>query len=1538
MFNQNQDKLLLDMEAPDIGRQVDGKLSHSVIGTWSISFNHIRGANPDAAELLSLMSLFHHNRIPLKQLTSPDVSDELEYVSAVSLLTQFSLITIEVNVEGPQESGSDSFTDYFGIHQLVQLLTRKWLERNGELQQWRQNALACVAKVFPYSNNDHKTWAHCEALLIHANKVLEYEVSLESPLLDRAEILYCVGTYYSNKGHYVQARKCLNEASEIRFRFLGPVEKTLSTTRELTSALAKVGEFKLAVEHGRRILEQSIESCGSLAPLTISIRVLLGSCLCSDGVYDEAEDILREARRLQQLSNPNDETPSLVARGNLALLLDLRGRYKEAEMEYRELLQLQKTTFGDDDPETLNTKSNMLVLLTHLEKLTEARDMGYETWGRRSELYGETHPLTVLTQLNLALVLLRLGNTSIATTYVEEALLQMEQKLPYDHPYTLTARQNLSVLLVEAEMYNEGAKLSEEVMLTKKKVLGSHHRDTLFSMLQCGVTQSNIGNNSSAVKILQDALFGYQYVYSPDHPEALMVESTLASVLAEEGKYAEAEYHAHSSLVGLEMTLGRYHINTFHAKRRLSYILDSTGSSASAELLLKATLADMEEAGVKKDRNYFSIIIALANILSDDLTRWIEADQLYTKVISEMKDSDISMRLEVLVTACRYARMLSQVGKLREAEEICREGLQDCESLMGKQSWYTYSILDVLAEVLLRAGKISLAEETCHESLLGWRKTYGDQHHMALRAMAKLGDIYSAQGREDETLQLRRDIVDLREKVWGCANLETLAARTRLGTELGEQSKSEEAKRVLEEVLGKRRAILGDDHAHVLDTIFELADLSRKRQKFAEAEKLFSDVLAKRIVKFGDKAGTTLAARNNLALALRGQKKFAEAEQMDRDLLKDRHIIFGEDHVETSLSYNNLAMTLYDQPDVQEKIEEAEEFIRKAVTIRSEVLGSDHPHTLFSKSNFADVLQARKKWRESEEILRSVFNYRLLTPGPNAAVTWNTFYKLHDVLKKQGSTNGIIQLAREVLSVFCTRFGPESKPTLEAIVLLARRLHLDNIFQESAPLIRQAIDGFEKMSWLDTPNALDALQLLALSYRMQERYTEAVPAAKRALEARARVRGVDHADAQASMSVLAICLNESGQAEQAEFVAKDLILIRERVLGSDADLTLNSQYILLESLYAQRRLEDARKQADSLLVSFQLAKGVDDPQTCSYMESVIKFEADISAWLIAATWTRQLLIQKENKFGPDHQDVIITKHYLANCEFFSGNYAEAVSAYRGLFEYYRDVIPNEAEMLNIQTSLAVGLRWQRRYIEAERICREALTGRQKLLGVTHLQTFNSLSCLIEILTDVGRYSEAEKLASAGYRSMIETLGEDHDQSIRCKHNLGVLTGKLGNKVSAVETLKDTLIKRIKIHGKSGKTTVLTAFELGKILAELDREWEAEMYLRRVALSGESIYGSLHPRTDEFWRSYVLSVLEGWKKSRVNMGNEELRSDVPTVGFWPRLLPLLKAPVVGHRFRSTSPATIGETSKKNGKSREGSIVPEVSDENGEFDVE
>jgi hypothetical protein len=158
---------LLSEEFETVGR--DSETPRALTETWILSFEQIQRQNPLAAELLSLMSFFDRQAIPLK-LLSLYHSDWEEQPPAQVLSKALGLLKAFSLVAENNDSG-------FAMHRLVQLVTHKWLSNTGTIQDFAHQAVLTMSRAFPSASKEGYSqesdaladayWPHAQSVLGH---------------------------------------------------------------------------------------------------------------------------------------------------------------------------------------------------------------------------------------------------------------------------------------------------------------------------------------------------------------------------------------------------------------------------------------------------------------------------------------------------------------------------------------------------------------------------------------------------------------------------------------------------------------------------------------------------------------------------------------------------------------------------------------------------------------------------------------------------------------------------------------------------------------------------------------------------------------------------------------------------------------------------------------------------------------------------------------------------------------------------------------------------------------------------------------------------------------------------------------------------------------------------------------------------------------------------------------------------------------------------------------------------------------------------
>ncbi|KAF1347228.1 TPR-like protein, partial [Lizonia empirigonia] len=550
---ENQAHLLND-KARDIRR--DASVSSAVITTWQLSFEQIRKTRPEAADLLSLMTMFDRQGVPEHILY--EGRSKLQFTEAVGPLLRFSL----VRAQAREQSEGRLQGQLFEMHNLVQLATKKWLELREQVNVWQRAALRIMAAAFP--SGQHETWAACQTLLPHSTKVLDYSTDKnDKAKLDRATIATNTAWYLMSMGQYAEAERHGRSAVAAREEALGREHRdTLTSVSNLGSVLSRQGKYEEAEAMHRRDLEGSEKVLGPEHPDTLTSVSHLGSVLSRQGKYEEAEAKHRRALEGYEKVLGPEHPDTLTSVSHLGSVLSRQGKYEEAEAKHRRALERREKVLGPEHPDTLTSVSNLGSVLESQGKYEEAEAKHRRALERREKVLGPEHPDTLTSVSNLGSVLESQGKYEEAEAKHRRALEGYEKVLGPEHPDTLTSVSNLGSVLSRQGKYEEAEAMHRRDLEGSEKVLGPEHPDTLTSVSNLGSVLESQGKYEEAEAKHRRALEGYEKVLGPEHPNTLTSVSQLGSVLSRQGKYEEAEAKHRRALERREKVLGPEHPDT----------------------------------------------------------------------------------------------------------------------------------------------------------------------------------------------------------------------------------------------------------------------------------------------------------------------------------------------------------------------------------------------------------------------------------------------------------------------------------------------------------------------------------------------------------------------------------------------------------------------------------------------------------------------------------------------------------------------------------------------------------------------------------------------------------------------------------------------------------------------------------------------------------------------------------------------------------------------------------------------------------------
>jgi tetratricopeptide (TPR) repeat protein len=456
---------LLDEESGDLRR--DPGVPNSVIRTWQISFDQIKEKWPSAAKLLSLIAMLDRQGIP-DFLLHASYPDDLDLEAALSPLEEFSLISIE-------RGGTR-----FEIHRLVQLATRKWLERYQELERWQEIAVKVVSNAFP--DGDYKNWEICEALWPHAQEVLRSKFVSDTSCLAKAALLYHMGWYSWMQGRYLLASAQSQESLRIRERVLqGNDVEIFHSVGLLGLVLRYQGNYNEAETKHRRALEGYKIALGAEHPSTLTSMANLASTYQKQGRWKEAKDLFVQVMETSLRVLGAEHPSTLTSIANLASTYRNQGRWKEAEDLFVQVMETSLRVLGAEHPSTLTSIANLASTYQNQGRWKEAEDLEVQIMETSLRVLGAEHPSTLTSMANLASTYQNQGRWAEAEELQATELEICSRVLGQEHPDTLTSMANLALIWKGNSRDIDALKLMKQCAEARARILGANHPYTSSS-------------------------------------------------------------------------------------------------------------------------------------------------------------------------------------------------------------------------------------------------------------------------------------------------------------------------------------------------------------------------------------------------------------------------------------------------------------------------------------------------------------------------------------------------------------------------------------------------------------------------------------------------------------------------------------------------------------------------------------------------------------------------------------------------------------------------------------------------------------------------------------------------------------------------------------------------------------------------------------------------------------------------------------------------------------------------------------------------
>jgi predicted component of type VI protein secretion system len=495
----------------------------TVTTPWTLAFEDLQRAAPDAAGLLRLLAFCAPEAIPLRLLLQPRpglagqlapevapvlaplLEDRLAAGEAIGALRRYSLIS-------PPADGLVS------VHRLVQAVTADQMP--AELAEaWRQAAAALIEAAIPADPQLPESWPVCAELLPHA----------QAALADDSVGMGRIARYLGFSGSYVPARDLEEKIVEARERILGPEHaQTLNARSDLASLIGAAGDPAAARDQFAALLPVFKRVLGKKHLDTLSARGNLAAWTGEAGDAAASRDQYLALLPINERVLGPEHQETLAARGNLARLTGQMGYADVARDQFAALLPVYVRVLGPEHPDTLTVRSELAYWTGQAGDAAAVRDQFAALLPVYERVLGPEHPETLAVRSELARLTGQMGDAAAARDQFDALLSLRERVLGPEHPETLTAQSELARFT--GRMGDAAAARDQFAALLPVyvRVLGPEHRETLTARGNLAHWTGKAGDAAAARDQYAALLSVRERVLGAEHPTTLTTGRNLA--------------------------------------------------------------------------------------------------------------------------------------------------------------------------------------------------------------------------------------------------------------------------------------------------------------------------------------------------------------------------------------------------------------------------------------------------------------------------------------------------------------------------------------------------------------------------------------------------------------------------------------------------------------------------------------------------------------------------------------------------------------------------------------------------------------------------------------------------------------------------------------------------------------------------------------------------------------------------------------------------------------------------------------------------
>lgn len=231
----------------------------------------------------------------------------------------------------------------------------------------------------------------------------------------------------------------------------------------------------------------------------------------------------------------------------------------------------------------------------------------------------------------------------------------------------------------------------------------------------------------------------------------------------------------------------------------------------------------------------------------------------------------------------------------------------------------------------------------------------------------------------------------------------------------------------------------------------------------------------------------------------------------------------------------------------------------------------------------------------------------------------------------------------------------------------------------------------------------------------------------------------------------------------------------------------------------------------------------------------------------AADMFAQLVVDREQRLGPNHHDTMLTLHYHARTLGEAGRPQEAASVMAELVERSHKVLSaDDRDALLIRHDRACYLARGGRPQEGARLLETVLSDRIRVLGADDPDTLsvrNNYACYVG---ETGQYEEAVRLLDEVRRDRLRVLGPDHPRTMNTRRHHARFLGRSGDPDGAADLLAELTRDSTRLLGPNHPDTLFSRRDQARFIGDAGDRHRAADLLRQLVQDSIRAVGDDHP--------------------------------------------------------------------------------------------